>query len=81
MYLRETDWSDTVTRMRHLGTYQLWMTNTPTGIRQLVIRQADNLFLFHLTEPGGLEHITPATRIDPETLPQSLRHLRPEKIR
>ena len=79
MYLRETNWTDAVTRMRHLGTYQLYMTNTPTAIRQLVIRQADNLFLFHLTEPGDLEHITPATRIDPETLQQVARALPPRR--
>jgi hypothetical protein len=77
MYLRETNWADAVTRMRHLGTYQIYMTNTPTAIRQLVIRQADNLFLFHLTEPGDLAHITPATRIDPETLDQVARALPP----
>lgn len=77
MYLRETNWADAVTRMRHLGTYQIYMTNTPTAIRQLVIRQADNLFLFHLTEPSDLEHVTPATRIDPETLQQVARALPP----
>nr|MDO8098444.1 DUF87 domain-containing protein [Candidatus Njordarchaeota archaeon] len=70
MYLRETNWADAVTRMRHLGTYQIYMTNTPTEIRPLVIRQADNLFLFHLTEFMNLQHVTPATRIDPETIQQ-----------
>ena len=78
MYLRETNWADAVTRMRHLGTYQLYMTNTPTAMRQLVVRQADNLFfLFHLTEPADLEHITPATRINPETLQQVARAIPP----
>jgi hypothetical protein len=75
MYLRETNWVDAVTRLRHLGTYQLYMTNTPTAIRPLVIRQADNLFLFHLTESGDLEHISPTTRIDPETIVQVARAL------
>ena len=70
MYLRETNWDDAVTRMRHLGTYQIYMTNTPTEIRPLVIRQADNLVLFHLTEPGDIQHISPATKIDPETIEQ-----------
>jgi energy-coupling factor transporter ATP-binding protein EcfA2 len=70
MYLRETNWDDAVTRMRHLGTYQIYMTNTPTEIRPLVIRQADNLVLFHLTEPGDIQHISPAAKIDPETIEQ-----------
>lgn len=68
MYLREVNWADAVTRMRHLGTYQLYMTNTPTELRHLVIRQADNLFLFHLTEQQDLQHISPAARIDSETV-------------
>lgn len=33
--------------------------------------------MFHLTEPADLEHITPATRIDPETLQQVARALPP----
>ena len=69
-YLRETDWANAVTRMRHLGTYQIYMTNTPTEIRPLVIRQTDNLFLFHLTEDRDLTHISPAAKIDPETVTQ-----------
>ena len=69
-YLRETDWADAVTRMRHLGIYQIYMTNTPTEIRELVIRQTDNLFLFHLTEESDLTHISPAAKIDPETIIQ-----------
>ena len=69
-YLRETNWADAVTRMRHLGTYQIYMTNTPTEIRELVIRQADNLFLFHLTEESDLTHVSPAAKIDPETIIQ-----------
>lgn len=77
MYLRETDWADAVTRMRHLGTYQLYMTNTPTQIRSLAIRQTDNLFLFHLTETSDFLHITPATRIDPETIEQVSKALPP----
>jgi len=69
-YLRETDWANAVTRMRHLGTYQIYMTNTPTEIRPLVIRQTDNLFLFHLTEDRDLNHVSPAAKIDPETVIQ-----------
>jgi len=69
-YLRETDWANAVTRMRHLGTYQIYMTNTPTEIRPLVIRQTDNLFLFHLTEDRDLNHVSPAAKIDPETVTQ-----------
>ncbi len=62
--MREMDWADAVTRMRHLGTYQIYMTNTPTEICGLVIRQADNMFLSHLTEESDLTYISPAAKID-----------------
>jgi len=77
LYLRETDWANAVTRMRHLGTYQIYMTNTPTEIRTLAIRQADNLYLFHLTEDQDLNHITPAAKIDPQTIQQIAKTLPP----
>lgn len=76
-YLRETNWADAVTRMRHLGTYQIYMTNTPTQIRPLVIRQTDNLILFHLTEPRDFQHVSAAARIDPETVEQVAKALPP----
>ena len=76
-YLRETDWIEAVTRMRHLGSYQIYMTNTPTEIRPLVIRQVDNLFLFHLTETNDIQHISPAAKIDPETVEQVAKSLPP----
>ena len=69
-YLSETNWANAVTRMRHLGSYQIYMTNTPTEIRPLVIRQTDNLFLFHLTEDHDLNRVSPAAKIDPETVIQ-----------
>lgn len=67
-YFRGTNWIDAVTRMRHLGTYQIYVTNTPTQIRDLVIRQTDNLFAFYLSEQEDIAHVSPATKIEQETL-------------
>lgn len=33
-----------------------------------MVRQADNLWVFNLTNREGLSHIQPAAHIDPETL-------------
>jgi len=71
MYLGDaggTRWDDVVTRMRHLGTYQFYMTNTPTDLPLLVIRQVDNLFLFHLANETDLRHVAPAGKIDEDTV-------------
>ena len=68
LYLGHTMWLDLVTRMRHLGAYQFYMTNTPTSIDELIIRQTDNIFIFNLTNKKDLDHILPATKIDEETI-------------
>jgi len=68
LYLDRTAWIDLVTRMRHLGAYQFYITNTPTSIDDLIIRQTDNIFIFNLTNKKDLDHILPATKIDEETI-------------
>lgn len=68
LYLERTMWLDLVTRMRHLGAYQFYMTNTPTSIDNLILRQTDNIFIFNLTNKKDLDHILPATKIDEETI-------------
>ena len=32
LYIGSTDWDNIITRMRHLGTYQFYVTNTPTSL-------------------------------------------------
>lgn len=68
LYLERTAWLDLVTRMRHLGVYQFYMTNTPTSIDSIIVRQTDNIFLFNLTHSQDIYHLLPATRIDDETV-------------
>lgn len=52
------------TRMRHLGMYQVYLTNTPTRVPNLIVRQVDNLLLFHLDLEEDARHIGPASRTD-----------------
>jgi hypothetical protein len=68
MYISETSWDDIITRMRHLGTFQFYMTNTPLSLPILVIRQADNVFLFHLASETDIRHVAPAAKIDEDTI-------------
>lgn len=67
LYIGDTDWQDIITRMRHLGTYQFYITNTPTSLPEMLIRQTDNLFLFNLQNDEDFKHVTPAIRLDSET--------------
>jgi len=64
LYLSETDWLEVVTRMRHLGMYQVYLTNTPTRVSNLIVRQVDNLLLFHLDLEEDARHVSPASRMD-----------------
>jgi len=68
LYLNTTTWEDIVTRMRHLGAYQIYLTNSPTMIPETIIRQADNLFLFHLSTNYDLKYIAPASKLDSSTI-------------
>jgi len=77
LYLEKTVWLDLVTRMRHLGAFQFYMTNTPTSIDETIIRQTDNIFTFNLTNRSDLNHIMPATKIDEETITSITKTLPP----
>lgn len=78
-YFIGTNWVDAVTRMRHLGTYQIYITNTPTKLDEIVIRQTDNLFAFHLSEPQDITHITPAVKLEAETIEKIVKTLPPRR--
>jgi uncharacterized protein len=67
LYIGDTDWENIITRMRHLGTFQFYITNTPTELPEMLIRQTDNLFLFNLQNNEDFTHVTPAIRLDNET--------------
>ncbi len=67
LYIGETDWDDIITRMRHLGTFQFYITNTPTSLPDMLIRQTDNIFLFNLQNNEDFVHVTPAIRLDNDT--------------
>ncbi|MFQ6011729.1 MAG: ATP-binding protein [Nitrososphaerales archaeon] len=68
LYIEGTDWDNIVTRMRHLGTYQFYITNTPTSLPDMLIRQTDNLFLFNLMNDEDYSFIAPAAHLDTTTI-------------
>ncbi len=79
LYLERTVWINLVTRMRHLGAYQFYMTNTPQSIDEIVIRQCDNIFIFNLTDKKDIWHIIPAAKIDEETISAIVKSLPPKQ--
>ena len=68
LYMRETEWINLVTRVRHLGLFQTYITNTPKSLIPHVIDQADNLFLFRLSDEEDIRYLTPIARMDSATL-------------
>ncbi len=68
IYLQRIAWLDLVTRMRHLGAFQFYMTNTPTSIDEIIVRQTDNIVIFNLTNKRDIEHLLPAAKIDDDTV-------------
>ncbi len=68
LYVRETYWEDLVTRMRHYGAFAVFITNQPDALKDMVYRQADNLFLFNYTNDRDIELIARYSATDAETL-------------
>jgi hypothetical protein len=77
LYLRETYWDDIVTRMRHFGIFTTFITNQPDTIRENIYRQADNIFLFNVTNEHDLDVVSRAARVDAETVRSIARDLPP----
>ncbi|MHA1144563.1 MAG: ATP-binding protein [Candidatus Helarchaeota archaeon] len=68
LYFEERVFENLITRMRHLGLYQIYVTNTPTALRDIVIRQTDNIFLFRLSSENDVRHLIAAIRLDREAI-------------
>jgi DNA helicase HerA-like ATPase len=74
-YLRETYWDDIVTRMRHLGIFTTFVTNSPDTVQESVYRQADNIFMFNFTNEHDLDAVSKVAKIDAESLKSIVKDL------
>ena len=77
LYIERTDIEDLVTRMRHLGIWQFYITNTPTSLPELLMRQTDNLFCFYLSLPDDVRYVAPASGLEPDVLQRLVSALPP----
>ena len=68
LYMRRTEWLNLITRVRHLGLYQFYITNTPKSIPPEAIEQADNLFLYRLSDEDDVRYVTSIARMDARSL-------------
>jgi hypothetical protein len=79
LYLRETYWDDIVTRMRHLGLFTTFITNSPDTIEGGIYRQADNIFLFNFSNEHDLDIVSRVSKLDSETIRMIVRDLPPQR--
>jgi hypothetical protein len=77
LYIDRADIEDLVTRMRHLGLWQFYITNTPTSLPELLVRQTDNLFCFYLSLPDDVKYVAPASGLEPDVLQRLVSALPP----
>jgi DNA helicase HerA-like ATPase len=77
LYIDRADIEDMVTRMRHLGLWQFYVTNTPTSLPELLVRQTDNLFCFYLSLPDDVKYVAPASGLEPDVLQRLVTALPP----
>ncbi len=76
LYVRDTYWEDLITRMRHYGAFTIFVTNQPDALKDMVYRQADNIFMFNYTNDKDVEFIARYSATDAETLSGILPTLR-----
>jgi len=79
-YIQKEAWTDIVTRTRHLGATHFYITNSPRNIPELILRQADNLFCFHLDLPEDIKYVAPASGLDDRTLEKIVKALMPHQF-
>lgn len=79
LYLRETYWDDIVTRMRHLGLFATFITNSPDTIQGGIYRQADNIFLFNFSNEHDLEIVSKVAKLDGDTIRMIVKDLPPQR--
>jgi DNA helicase HerA-like ATPase len=80
LYIDRADIGDLVTRMRHLGLWQFYVTNTPTSLPELLVRQTDNLFCFYLSLPDDVKYVAPASGLEPDVLQRLVTALPPRRF-
>ena len=68
LYVRDTDWDDIVTRMRHIGLFTTFITNQPDTVQEAIYRQADNVFIFNFTNEHDIEAIGKVAKADSDTI-------------
>ena len=68
LYVRDTYWEKTITRMRHFGVYATFITNQPDAISDGIYRQVDNIFLFNFTNDTDLDKISKVSLADSDTV-------------
>ncbi|MCC6005566.1 MAG: hypothetical protein LM590_14610, partial [Thermofilum sp.] len=80
LYIDRADIEDLVTRMRHLGLWQFYVTNTPTSLPELLVRQTDNLFCFYFSLPDDVKYVAPASGLEPDVLQRLVTALPPRRF-
>jgi|Deesub1362B_J571_1020462.scaffolds.fasta_scaffold01142_4 hypothetical protein len=79
LYLSNVEWIDLVTRIRHLGAYQFYITNTPSSLLSYAVNMADNIFIFGLTNDSDIQYILPAAKMDSDALSILAKSLPPRR--
>ncbi len=76
LYVQKASIDYIVTRARHLGLTSFFVTNMVTGLDEVVLRQADNLFLLSLPYEDDVRHVAKSAIVDQETLLAFVRRLK-----
>jgi hypothetical protein len=76
LYVNKSSIDYIVTRARHLGVTTFFVTNMIVAMDEVVLRQADNLFLLRLPFDDDVRHVAKSATTDYETMSAFVRRLR-----
>jgi energy-coupling factor transporter ATP-binding protein EcfA2 len=77
-YMAHSDIEEVVTRLRHLGLHQIYVTNTPQSLPEFILGHITNWFLFNLANEQDIEYIQNSLPLDLESANTFLKMLPPK---
>jgi hypothetical protein len=77
-YMGHSEIEEVVTRLRHLGLHQVYITNSPQSLPAFILGHISNWFLFNLANEQDIEYIQNSLPLDLESANTFLKMLPPK---
>jgi hypothetical protein len=76
-YMAHSDLEEIVTRLRHLGLHQVYITNNPRSLQSFLLSHITNWFVFNLANEEDIQYLQSSLPLDIESATTFIRMLPP----